>query len=125
MGKNTGCLLTISPMNGVNYVDKDFAEKLKEPPQCRIFDESTSALARVWQVFEKTGTSTWPSETVEWFLVYLTTEVCVTSHTISQGFNAPSLLKAYEAVALDLVSVLNFPNSHKKNGRGGKLPVYR
>lgn len=94
-------------MNGVNYVDKDFAEKLKEPPQCRILDESTSALARVWQVFEKTGTSTWPSETVEWFLVYLITEVSVTSHTISQGYNAPSLLKAYEAVALDLVSILD------------------
>lgn len=91
-------------MNGVNYLDKDFAEKLKEPPECRILDESTSALARVWQVFEKTGTSTWPSETVEWFLVYLMTEVSVTPHAISQGYNAPSLPQAYEAVALDLVS---------------------
>lgn len=96
-------------MNGVNYVDKDLAEKLKEPPQCRILDESTSALARVWQVFEKTGTSTWPSETVEWFLVYLITEISVTSHTISQGYNTPSLLKAYEAVALDLVRTLICP----------------
>ena len=101
-------------MNGVNYVDKDLAEKLKEPPQCRIFDESVSALARVWQVFEKTGTSTWPSETVEWFLVYLITEVSITSHTISQGYNAPSLLKAYEAVALDLVSILDSPSEKGK-----------
>lgn len=107
-GRKTGCLLTISPMNGINYVDKDFSKKLKEPPQCRIFDESTSALARVWQVFEKTGTSTWPSETVEWFLVYLVTELAITPHTISQGFNAPSLVKAYAAVALDLVSILKF-----------------
>lgn len=107
---NTGYLLTISPMNGVNYVDNDFAEKVKEPPQCRIFDESTSALARVWQVFEKTGTSTWPSETVEWFTVYLLTEVCATSNTISQGFNAPTLLRAYESMALDLVSILDQPS---------------
>jgi hypothetical protein len=92
-------------MNGINYLDKDFAEKLKEPPGCRINDESTSALARVWQVFEKTGTSTWPSETVEWFLVYLMTEVSATPHSISQGYNAPSLPQAYEAVALDLVSI--------------------
>lgn len=91
-------------MCGVNYLGKDLATKLREPSECRILDESTSALARVWQVFERTGTSTWPSESVEWFLVYLITEVSATPHTISEGFNAPSLPQAYEAVALDLVS---------------------
>ncbi len=79
---------------------------MKEPHGFRNNDESNSALARVWQVFEKAGTSTWPSETVEWFLVYLMTEVSATPHSISQGYNAPSLPQAYEAVALDLVSIL-------------------
>ncbi|KAI9844689.1 MAG: hypothetical protein M1837_005431 [Sclerophora amabilis] len=100
--RDDGCLLTLTPMCGVNYLDKDFAEKVKEPPECRIDDESVSALARVWQIFEKTGTSTWPSETVEWFLVYLMTEISVTPHAVSQGFNAPSLHQAYQAIALDL-----------------------
>ncbi|KAI9856863.1 MAG: hypothetical protein M1824_005237 [Vezdaea acicularis] len=97
-----GCLLTMSPAAGINYLDKNMNDYLKEPPHCRFDNEHTSAIGNVWKEFSNTGTDTWHKKTVEWFMVYLMTEIEATPNNIRQGYNAPSMQDAYQPVVQDL-----------------------
>ncbi|KAL8664490.1 MAG: hypothetical protein Q9202_003040 [Teloschistes flavicans] len=100
--RSDGVLLTLSPMAGVNFIDKKMSQHLAEPT-CAIFDnENASAPGYVYQAFADQGTSTWHRRTVEWFLTYLITEVGVTPHPCRQGFNAPNIELAYQSVIQDL-----------------------
>ncbi|KAI9771406.1 MAG: hypothetical protein M1839_002796 [Geoglossum umbratile] len=97
-----GCLLTLSAAVGIDYLDKDFPEYLEDPIQCILENDDASAIGRAFQAFAETGTSTWHRKTVDWFLVYLITEVGVTPHTYRQGHNAVSVVTAYQHVVQDL-----------------------
>ncbi|KAI9822397.1 MAG: hypothetical protein M1827_000116 [Pycnora praestabilis] len=97
-----GCLLTLGPATGVNYLERRLEKFLQEPPESIFDNKDASALGQVWQTFSKTGTSTWHQDTVEWFLVYLMTEIEATPHTISQGNNAPSIHQGYQVIVKDL-----------------------
>ena len=99
--RSDGFLLSLSPMAGVNYLDKNFHKHLSEPLDA-LFDSDGSAVGHVFQAFADQGTSTWHRKTVEWFLVYLITEVGVTPHNLRQGCNAPSFESAYSSVIQDL-----------------------
>ncbi|KAL8990174.1 MAG: hypothetical protein Q9177_001108 [Variospora cf. flavescens] len=81
-----GILLTLSPMAGINFLDKKMSQHLSEPVNAIFDNENASALGR----------------TVEWFLTYLITEVGVTPHAQRQGYNAPELENAYQSVIQDL-----------------------
>ena len=100
--RSDGFLLTLSPMAGVNYLDKNFHRHLSEPIDAMFDNDDASAVGHAFQAFADNGTSTWHRRTVEWFLVYLLTEVGVTPHPVRQGFNAPSFESAYSAVIQDL-----------------------
>ena len=100
--RGDGFLLTLSPMVGVNYLDKNMARHLSEPLDAMYNNDDASAVAHAFQAFAENGTSSWHRRTVEHFLVYLTTEVGTTPHPMRQGFNAPSLETAYSSVIQDL-----------------------
>lgn len=100
--RSDGFLLTLSPMAGVNYLDKNFSRHLAEPIDAMFDNDDASAIGHVFQAFADQGTSTWHRRTVEWFLVYLLTEVGVTPHNLRQGCNAPGFDSAYSAVIQDL-----------------------
>ena len=96
-----GFILTMSPMRGVNYLDKNLSQHLDEPPECLFDNPNASVLGQVWRVFSKTGTKSWRSASTEWFLVYLMTELVCTPHVITQGSNAPTLQAAYQMIIQD------------------------
>ena len=93
-----GFVLTLSSLRGVNYLDKRFSEHLHLPPECLFDFPEAFVLGQVWRQFSSTGTKTWHRATVEWFLVYLMTELVCTPHSISQGLNAPTLQFAYQNI---------------------------
>lgn len=75
---------------------------LSESPDVLFGNDDASAVGHAFQAFAENGTSTWWRRNVEWFLVYLLTEVGTTPHSIRQGFNAPSIETAYSSVIQDL-----------------------
>lgn len=100
--RSDGFLLSLSPMAGVNYLDKNLNRHLSEPLDALFDNDDASAVGHVFQAFAEQGTSTWHRKTIEWFLVYLVTEVGVTPHNFRQGCNAPSFEGAYSSVIQDL-----------------------
>ncbi|KAL8812163.1 MAG: hypothetical protein Q9200_001243 [Gallowayella weberi] len=100
--RSDGILLTLSSMAGVNFLDQKLSQHLSEPADAIFDNENASAPGYVFSAFADQGTSTWHRRTVEWFLTYLITEVGVTPHPQRQGFNAPDLNLAYQAVINDL-----------------------
>ena len=98
-----GVLLTFFPAMGVNYIDKDLKTHLKEPPEGQFDNADASVLSQVWKMFSTKGIDEWHQNTVEWFMIYLITELAATPHTLSQGYNAPSLPMAYHLIVQDLV----------------------
>ncbi|CAF9933208.1 hypothetical protein IMSHALPRED_009091 [Imshaugia aleurites] len=100
--RSDGFLLSLSPMAGINYLDKNFNRHLSEPLDALFDNDDASAVGHVFQAFADQGTNTWHRKTVEWFLVYLITEVGVTPHNFRQGCNAPSFESAYSLVIQDL-----------------------
>ena len=100
--RGDGFLLTLSSMNGINYLDRDFSKYLAEPLDASFDNDDASALGHAFHAFAENGTSTWHRRSVEWFLIYLITEVGVTPHAYRQGFNAPTLGGSYSSVIQDL-----------------------
>ncbi|KAL8866196.1 MAG: hypothetical protein Q9174_006444, partial [Haloplaca sp. 1 TL-2023] len=100
--RSDGILLTLSPMAGVNFIDKKMPQHLSEPADAIFDNENASAPGYVFSAFADQGTSTWHRRSVEWFLTYLITEVGVTPHTCRQGHNAPGINLAYQSVIQDL-----------------------
>ncbi|KAI4216338.1 MAG: hypothetical protein LQ351_001348 [Letrouitia transgressa] len=92
----------MSPMSGVNYLDKEFPQYLAEPVDAVFDNEDISAVGLCFKAFAEHGTSTWHRRTVEWFLIYLLTELGITPHPMRQGYNAPELNSAYSAVIQEL-----------------------
>ena len=100
--RSDGFLLSLSPMAGVNYLDKWFAKYLREPIDSRFDNDDASAVGHCFQAFANSGTSTWHRKSVEYFLVYLLSEVLATPHAMRQGCNAPTVYSAYSSVIQEL-----------------------
>lgn len=100
--RSDGFLLTLSPMAGVNYLDKNFQRHIREPLDAIFDNDDASAVGHVFQAFADQGTNTWHRRTVEWFLIYLLTEIGMTPHNLRQGCNAPTFESAYSVVIQDL-----------------------
>ncbi|KAG8534270.1 uncharacterized protein KY384_001114 [Bacidia gigantensis] len=100
--RGDGFLLTLSPMGGVNYLDKSFSEHLAEPLDAMFENDDASAVGHSYQAFAESGTDSWHRRNVEWFLIYLMTEVGTTPHPMRQGFNAPTVDSAYSSVIQEL-----------------------
>lgn len=98
----TGFLLTMSPAAGVDYLNTNLPHYLLRSREELFHDNFASAIAQVYSEFAETGTDTWHRKNVEWFLVYLITEVGATPHNIRQGYSVPSLMDAYDAIVHEL-----------------------
>jgi len=98
-------LLTLSSIHGLNYLDRLFETHLKEPRDSISDNDVASATAFVSKRFEDKDTQHWPEISVEWFMMYLITEVGVTPHADRQGYNAPSLDGAYQDLIQEFVSL--------------------
>ena len=57
--RGDGFLLTLSPMCGVNYLDKNMSKYLSEPLDAWFDNDDASAVGHVFQAFAEQGTSTW------------------------------------------------------------------
>ncbi len=100
--RSDGFLLTLSPMAGVNYLDKNFSKHIAEPIDAMWDNENASAIGHVFRAFADQGSSTWHRRTIEWFVTYLITEVGVTPHHLRAGCSAPAVEEAYSSVIQDL-----------------------
>lgn len=103
-----GFLLTISPMRGVNYLDRNFRRHMEEPRDAIFENDVASAIAFVRRQFRGSGTQKWHQVTVEWLLIHLMTEIGITPHADHQGYNAPTLEGAYEECIQQFVGCLCF-----------------
>jgi hypothetical protein len=98
-----GFFLTMSPAAGVNYLNANLPYYLNMSPEALAEQNFASVYAQIFKEFSETGTDTWYRKDVEWFLVYLITEIGTTPHNIQQGYSVPSLMDAYDAIVHELV----------------------
>lgn len=94
----------MSSDTGIHYLDKNLPNYLTFSTEGREDCEDASVFAFLFKRFERSGTRYWPKKTVDWFMVYLLTEIVVTPHTLRQGNNTASLITAYERIVEKLVS---------------------
>jgi hypothetical protein len=94
----------MSPAAGVDYLNANLPYYLELSRNDLSQDNFACTTAEIFREFAETGTRTWAKASVEWFLVYLITEVGVTPHNIRQGYSVPSLTDAYDSIVHDLVS---------------------
>lgn len=105
-------LLTMSPQIGINYLDKNSGEIMKDPVMADSLGQDSSVLealrqrAKLCNPFEKEGMIRSGIESLEWFLVFLVTEFEATPHNLRQGRNAPDIQKAYSTIVSDLVCLI-------------------
>jgi len=93
----------MTPAAGVDYLNTNMPHYLQMSQEELASENFASAVAQVWLEFSETGTDTWFRKNVEWFMVYLMTEVGATPHNIRQGYSVPSLMDAYDAIVHELV----------------------
>ena len=96
----------MSAAAGVDYLNRDLQTYLEESRDSLFQEEEATVVAHALAAFEKTGTKNWSKATVEWFLVYLATELGATPHNLRQGHNAVAILNAFQYVVQGLVSLL-------------------
>ncbi|SPO06039.1 uncharacterized protein DNG_08728 [Cephalotrichum gorgonifer] len=96
--REDGMLLTMGAPCGVEYLDKDFDKWLGQSKRRREDNEEASVFAFLCKRFEKSGTRDWPQKTVEYFLIYLLTEVAASPHNIRQGRALTRLTVAYKQI---------------------------
>jgi hypothetical protein len=99
-----GVVMTMSPAGGVGYINRNFSQYLNLPGTELNCTGHASPIAQIFEEFAQTGTNTWYRATVEWFLVYLITEMGALPHNIRHGYNVVSIMDAYENLVHDIVS---------------------
>ncbi len=93
----------MSPTAGVSFLDITLPEEVQVPPHAKTESESVNVLEYLRNAYANTGTDTWPSKSVEWFLVRLITKVLVVPHGLHSGSTIPEIQKAYLPLVRDLV----------------------
>lgn len=104
--KIIGFLLTMLPNVGVNYLSGSMTQELEFPSsstrssiELKVFDHIRE---RFSEHVIQTGMISWPSKSMEWFLVYIVTEFLATPHAL-RAFNIPEIQNAYLPIVRDLV----------------------
>lgn len=115
-----GYILTMSSSRGVDFLNKYIPQYIKFLPEYITDNYDASVIGFMYKLFENTGSSSWHRRTVDWFLVYLLTEVVIVPHNIRQGRSELSLMSAYQTVVQKLVGAEN-PCSGKIINRFGKI----
>jgi hypothetical protein len=94
----------MSSERGVDFLNKDIPRNIKFLPEYMHDNHDASVTGLMYKLFKHTGSSTWHRRTVDWFLIYLLTEVVIVPHNIRQGRSELSFMSAYQTVVQKLVS---------------------
>ena len=103
-----GFLLTISPSEGINYLNRDLAFTLGIPPSARIHDSDHDYLEyvrRQWSgdTVKAIGTTAWPTPDVDFLMTYIMTKLQRTPTHSRQGRAVPDIQSAYIPIVSELV----------------------
>jgi hypothetical protein len=105
-----GYILTMSAASGVNLLGKDLQGELEVPTNYDPHNESNSVIGYLRTGLEKYyysndhfGWHKWEKEKIEWFLVYLITELEPTPFAGRWSRDLPEIQAAYAAIVQDLV----------------------
>ena len=93
----------MSAANGVDQLHRDFHDHIQEPLGARLMNPDSSLVANLMRSLEERGTADWRELTVEWFLVYLITEIGVAPNNFTGGVAALPLTWAMQSTLKDLV----------------------
>ena len=94
----------MSAATGVDLLHRDFKDHIRQTLEARLKDPDASAVGALMAALQERGASEWYQHTVEYFLVYLVTEIGITPHNHFSGHSAASLLAALQSISRDLVS---------------------
>lgn len=92
----------MSPTTGMSF-DIILREEVQVPPKAGAESESVNVLEYLRDAYAMNGTDTWPSKSVECFLVRLITKVLVVPHGLHSGSSVQEIQKAYLPLVRDLV----------------------
>ena len=98
-----GFLLTTSPTVGLNYVETWFERDVEIPPHVRAAHPSLSVLEYFQRRWGIDGTASWPTQSMDWLVVSLITELETTPHN-RHSRDIPDVQNAYLPIVRDLVS---------------------
>jgi hypothetical protein len=96
--------MTMSSAAGVGYMNRNISQYLDLPRSELNCVSHASAIAQIFEEFACTGVDTWYHATVEWFVVYLITELGAIPHTIRQGHSVVSIMDAYDKIVHEIVN---------------------
>lgn len=101
--RDIGMLLTMSAATGVDQLHKTFDVDIKEPLEHRLLNRDASVVGNMMHWLQDRGAIGWHDTSVEWFMIYLVTEIAIAPTNITSGRAAISVLSALQGAVLDLV----------------------
>lgn len=90
---------------GIDLLHRDFRHHIMQPMRSRMQDPEASVVGSQMRALEKHGADKWYQLTVEYFLIYLVTEIGNTPHNMLSGHSTSSLVSALKGVNRDLVKL--------------------
>ncbi|KAL8788395.1 MAG: hypothetical protein Q9195_007313 [Heterodermia aff. obscurata] len=105
--RTDGFLLTMSPSEGVSYLNQDLAKAFEIPPRAGIYDSNYHYLEyvrRQWSgdSWKAAGTTTWSTADAEYLLTYIMTKLQRTPTHSRQGKAIPDIQGAYIPLVSEL-----------------------
>ena len=75
----------MSAATGNDQLHRDFRSQIQEPLAARMVNAESSLVANIIRSMEERGTADWHQLTIEWFLVYLVTEISIAPNNLVGG----------------------------------------
>ena len=94
----------MSAATGVDHLHRDFESHVKETMKDRLENPKSSVIGNRVATLQEHGAKDWHERTVEWFLIYLVSEIGVAPQNMYSGRSAVSLRSALHNTVQDLVS---------------------
>lgn len=98
-----GFVLTLSPLAGINYLDKSGLQEIQLRPGTRAARDKASFIAYFMEKYTESGTADWPIKSTVWFVVELLTQLLMTPRQIYSGTPVPNIPSAYTPSVRDMV----------------------
>ncbi|KAL8875096.1 MAG: hypothetical protein Q9198_006499 [Flavoplaca austrocitrina] len=99
-----GFVLTMSPLAGVNYLNKNNLQEIQSRPGTRAANDRPSFIRFFMQKYRQSGTTQWPIKSTEWFVVELLTQLLITPCHSSWSAPVPGIQNAYAPAVRELKS---------------------
>lgn len=98
-----GYVLTLSPIAGINYLDKSSLQNIQLRPGTRAALDPTSFIGNFAHRYSKFGSRDWPSKSTVCFVVEMLTQLLMTPDGLLSGTPVPNIQSAYIPSVRDLV----------------------